>query len=626
MNERRSHKKPQEGPTSPLLMKYGEMYENNKNIGAGDDQDIAFPDNKSAKAPPRLLDRIGFWVLTFVFCVFSVAMVLLFAVVFGSLWVDQDKRITELRKEIIQLIAESEARVCEKIEAVANRTRRIERVLAKGPFQPLREKAEPDGYAPLDGEAIVPDEHLPAKLLNAMFLGNEGGGCWDPRINEPLLKSNQACEIGEYYISNNTGTSILDTFGGVNDPWQVGDGLVCTGDIGWKRVRDIPRVKTWNGMTGDILAFLGSLINVDETGANTGDALVLFFDDIWRPAECCSAAVGHQPGFLARFVGRQDPDGLDDSDSVQFRGQTVLSQRWTDVSFAPTPVFPFAVFSPNGDGARWSSADPNFFFQNTDVLRCPYLGTVSTYTVPETGWYHTQSRIRIDPGSVPDFFAMRLFRSNVGQETIYTKTSTFVPDKFTGLANVNAGVFENNILSLDGTFAFCEGEELQIQYYEFRDDDDEFNCGSKVQFDLVEDMRGPYNVTGDPDYSDDGDPGGIITPTLGRYLPTGGMFWSMWKVPDILMPKITSCRGFELKKREARDHNRVYQTEWEDPELTYRLKMHQWERNTAFYNHQCGVAINCTHYKPGPEPEMPSFMKPPPPPPPAPATPPDSGK
>ena len=604
--QRHSHEAPKSA-----YMDYGNLYGNNKNIGDDEDEkEVTFLDNSDKPARPQsLLDKIGFWVLTFVILVFSIAFVILFAVVFGSLWVDQDKRITDLRKELLQAIADSEARVCEKIEAVANRTTRIERVLAEGPFQPLAEKAEPDGYAPLDGEAIVPDEHLPAKLLNAMFLGNAGGGCWDPRINEPLLKSNQACTVGEFYISNNTGTSILDSFGGVNDPWQVGDALVCTGDIGWKRVRDIPRVKTWNGLTGDVLAFLGTLINVDESGANTGDALVLFFDDIWRPAECCAAAVGHQPGFLARFFGRQQVPL-----NTLFRGQTVLDQRWTDVSFTPTGLFPFTGFStPNSDGARWSQADPNFFFQQANVLTPPFLGTVSFYTVPETGWYHMQSRIRIEPSSSVFFSGMRLFRSNVGQETIYTKTSvTVVSEIFGGPGFDEQGdILENGILSLDGTFAFCEGEELRIQYYEFRDDDDEFDNGTPVEFDLLEDMRGPYNETGDADPTDDDD----IEPVIGRYLPTGGMFWSMWKVPDILMPRITSCRGFTFKKREARDHDRVYQTEWEDPTLTYRLQMQQWKLSLAFYNKQCGAPINCTHYKPGPEPEMPH---PPPPP--------DSGK
>jgi len=154
-------------------------------------------------------------------------------------------------------------------------------------------------------------------------------------------------------------------------------------------------------------------------------------------------------------------------------------------------------------------------------------------------------------------------------------------------------------LSLDGTFAFCEGEELQMQYFEFRDDDDEFDTGTPTEFDLVEDMQPPYDDTGAPG-------------SAGRYLPTGGMFWSMWKVPNVLMPKITQCRGFTLKKRETRDHDHVYQTGWEDPELTYRLEMEQWRHHTALYNRKCGAPVNCTHYKPRPEPEMPSFMKPPP--------------
>ncbi len=582
---------PQGGPASPT-MRYGDSYNNNyTRIGAnGDDdddddpdaQDIAFPDNKTAKAP-RLLDRIGFWVLTFVFCVFSVAMVLLFAVVFGSLWVDQDKRITELRKELLQAIADSEARTCEKIEVVANRTTRIERVLAKGPFQPLAEKAEPDGYAPLDDLAIVPDVHLPAKLLNAMFLGNEGGGCWDPRTNVPLLKSNQMCSVGEYYISNNTGTSVLDSFGGVSDPWQLGDALVCTGDIGWKRVRDIPRVRTWNGLSGDVMAFLGTLINVDESGGGTGDALVLHFDNIWRPtADCCAAAVGHAPGFLAMLAGHnQAPDDDDDTNS-NLRGMFCFERRWQSVDFVTTGSFPVGTTQPVLGGAFWNPNDPNFVHIPAILEKDgPFFGS-GTYTVGETGWYHVASKIRLnDAGS--RFFGMRLFRLNTGLEAIYQQDQT----------EESIGGRLSPILTIEGTFAFCEGEVLQMQFFHTADDDDvgDQEC-------LIENPSGPFdNIFDAPPNA-------------------GGMYWHMWKVPDILMPAIQFCSGFNLKKRDHNEEPIVYPTTWEDPALVYRLNMRRWERNTAFYNQQCEGPINCTHYKPGPKPEMPSFMKPPPPPPP----------
>ena len=595
MNERRPHKKSQEDPTSPLL-KYGGMYENNKHIEAGDDQDIAFPDNKSAKAPPRLLDRIGFWVLTFVFCVFSVSMVLLFAVVFGGLWSDQDKRITNLRKEIIQLIAESEARTCEKIEVVANRTTRIERVLAKGPFQPLAEKAEPDGYAPLDGLAIVPDVHLPAKLLNAMFLGNEGGGCWDPRINEPLLKSNKMCSVGEYYISNNTGTSILDTFGGVSDPWQVGDALVCTGDIGWKRVRDIPRVKTWNGLSGDVMAFLGTLINVDETGAGIGDALVLNFDNIWRPTDCCVAGAGSAKGFMAsladNFPGSPDPGDDDDDDFAQhLRGQWCFNHVWQAVNFKIFGHFPIGKIQPVLGGALWDPTNPNFVHIPHDFSSAPnnlFFGS-GTYTIPETGWWHVQSQIR---PRLNVFFGMRLFRLNTGLEAIYQSDSADP-----GFGTTGGGSTQQQ-LTIEGTFALCKGEVLQMQFFQQAGEDDSGDSPC-----LIEDPSGPFD-------------------NENRFQPNaGGMFWNMWKLPNILMPAVQICSGFNLKKRDHNEETIVYPTTWEDPALVYRLEMQRWQRNTEFYNQQCGGPINCTHYKPGPEPEMPSFMKPPPP-----AAPPDSGK
>ena len=84
---------------------------NNKNIGDDEDEkEVTFLDNSDKPGRPQsVLDKIGFWVLTFVILVFSIAFVILFAVVFGSLWVDQDKRITDLRKELLQAIADSEA-------------------------------------------------------------------------------------------------------------------------------------------------------------------------------------------------------------------------------------------------------------------------------------------------------------------------------------------------------------------------------------------------------------------------------------------------------------------------------------------------------------------------------------
>ncbi len=175
----------------------------------------------------------------------SLVVIALAFVVAVMLFIENDnlrKRI-EANEDFIDtipgLLEDIRKELCDKVDALRDDLNDLAENVEEN-FQPLIEKGAVDGYAPLDNEAIVPAIHLPPNSFSSMFLGNDGGGCWDPMTNEPLLKSNQMCDIGEYYISNNTGTTILDSFGGVGDPWQVGDAIVCTGDIGWKRIRNVP--------------------------------------------------------------------------------------------------------------------------------------------------------------------------------------------------------------------------------------------------------------------------------------------------------------------------------------------------------------------------------------------------
>ncbi len=507
----------------------------------------------------------------------------------------------------------------DKVDALGDDlTDRIENI--EESFQPLIEKGAVDGYAPLDNEAIVPDEHLPPNLLNAMFLGNDGGGCWDASTNTPLLICGQECNVGEFYIINNTGTSMLDSFGGLNDPWQVGDAVVCTGDIGWKRVRDIPRVKTWNGITGDVEAFLDTLLDVDQTGASIGDALVFTAGDIWKPTDCCVAGPeGTSVGFLAMLdnsdtAGGPDPNDDDNFPSDILRAQWCFSQVWQSVDFMTTGKFPTGTTQPVIGGAVWDPTNPNFVHIPHDFSTAPaglFFGS-GTYTVPETGWWEVKSKIR---PNLFAFYGMRLFRLNTGLEAIYQEDS-LLPELLQ--SNDDDDLVRgpsDPVLTIEGTFAFCKGEVLQIQFYLNVADDDTGDTPC-----LVENPSGPFDQGSIKSRgvfetrSHDDDDG------VGRYPPNGGMYWSMWKMPNVLMPAIQACSGFSLKKRDHNDEPIVYPTTWADPALTYKLNMKRWRRNTAFYNSQCGGGpINCTHYKPGPEPEMPSILKPPPP-----AAPPDS--
>ncbi len=497
------------------------------------------------------------------------------------------------------LLEDIRKELCDKVDALRDDLNDLTENVEEN-FQPLIEKGAIDGYAPLDNEAIVPSENLPANLREAMFLGNDGGGCWDPSTNAPLLLGGQRCTIGEFYITNNTGSSILDDFGGLGDPWQIGDAIVCTADIGWKRIRDIPRVKTWNGITGDVEAFLDTLLDVDQAGASIGDALVLTTGNIWKPRDCCVAGPGGTSvGFLARLDGHdsEGPSEDDTDDIPQRRVQYCFRNLWQSVDFRTTGRFPVGTTQPVQGGAIWDPTDPNFVHMPHNFSGTTFFGS-GTYTIPETGWWHVQSKIRVDPASSDDnLYAMRLFRLNTGLEAIYQQESLLRIDKT--LLGYKA------VLTIEGAFAFCSGEMLQMQFFQNTDDDDTGDTPCLAEY------------LG-------GDPNPFIPPFSNPrfFPPEGGMYWSMWKMPNVLMPTIDICALIRpVKKRDHNEEPIVYPTTWEDPALLYRFRMERWKRNTAFYNQQCEGPINCTHYKPGPKPEMPSILKPPPLPP---TVPPDS--
>ncbi len=539
----------------------------------GDSDDL--PEGR-ARAP-RVLDRIGYWVLTFVVLIVSLALVTLAVVVIWTAIQDQNKKIDRLRDDFFDALDALEIKLCAKIQVVAddlsaleNRTDAIEEILADGPFQPLDEKAQPDGYCPLDGDAIVPDEHLPPELVDAMFLGNMGGGCWDSMTNDPLLKSNQLCEVGEFYVVNNTGTTILDSFGGIMDPWQLGDAIVCTGDIGWKRIRDIPRVKTWNGLDGDVMAFLGSLIDVDTTGAVNSD--VLHFDgSIWEPlSDCCIAGAGDRPGFFATFFGLV---------TGGFVGQIINDDVWTPVNFRLQDRF---------KEVEYVIDDEDFDTPN---------GVGNLYEVPHDGWWEVHSKVRFDAATQSDFIGMRLFRVGPFPPAVIVREaqSTLAP-LFPQGQGVDVG--ESGDLAFGGVFPFCKGDLLQIQVFETEDDDDEFpDDDDQVEVDLSQSFLPfiPNNVSA---------------------TPSGEMFWSMWKVPDPLMPPIISddgrCRfvGRRNTPYTKEEIERFHEEVWPDPGLVYEVALRTWNLRMA-RKHRCDHPLNCTAIDPGPCPEPPP--KPPPP-------------
>jgi len=87
-----------------------------------------------------------------------------------------------------------------------NNIRRIQKQLA-GQYQKLSEKGEPDGYAPLNINSIVPDANLPPNLLEAATYQ----GCWDASINFPVLTSSAGTN-GEFFVVCVAGSTSLNGF------------------------------------------------------------------------------------------------------------------------------------------------------------------------------------------------------------------------------------------------------------------------------------------------------------------------------------------------------------------------------------------------------------------------------
>ncbi len=95
-------------------------------------------------------------------------------------------------------------------------------------FQLLSEKAQPDGYAPLGPDSIVPDEHLPPAIFDAALFR----GCWDAATNFPVLVSSVGFD-GEFFIVCVVGSTVLDGEG----EWNFHDILLFEGGAGiWRRV------------------------------------------------------------------------------------------------------------------------------------------------------------------------------------------------------------------------------------------------------------------------------------------------------------------------------------------------------------------------------------------------------
>jgi hypothetical protein len=95
-------------------------------------------------------------------------------------------------------------------------------------FQLLVEKSQPNGYAPLDGDAIVPEIHLPPDLLEAAVYR----GCWNAATNFPVITSSTGLD-GEFFIVCTPGSTNING----NSEWNLYDIIIFdVGLVSWIRI------------------------------------------------------------------------------------------------------------------------------------------------------------------------------------------------------------------------------------------------------------------------------------------------------------------------------------------------------------------------------------------------------
>lgn len=189
----------------------------------------------------------------FIGAIVSVGLTAIVAVILSTSYANLNDDVNDIEKMLIKL----EQRLCDKIndlrDELLDRIEALENITSMGIFQRLIEKGQPNGYTPLDGNATVPAINLPPELM-------EEQGCWNAMTNTPLLTSG-GCEPGNFYVVSVGGNTNLD---GTND-WNVGDALVCTRQVFWKRIRsemsldDLTDVTITSPVLRDMLSFNGAM-------------------------------------------------------------------------------------------------------------------------------------------------------------------------------------------------------------------------------------------------------------------------------------------------------------------------------------------------------------------------------
>lgn len=288
-----------------------------------------------------------------------------------------------------------------------------EEFVPSGPFQLLAEKAQPNGYCPLNGLGIVPDLHLPPELVRMQ-------GCWNANTNVPILMSG-GCPEGDIYVVSVPGSTMLDG----NNDWNVGDALICSQGNFWKAINSQKE--------------LDDLLDVDTTGQMNGDVLRRI-GGTWVPDDtCCVGPVGGaQIGFFANH-----------STGSQFLPENM----WTPVEYV--------IFAAHTFFQATFIQIPGQSFNNND----------HTFTVAVTGWYSVHASLTWNqrgPGSInlnkigKRGFRLRLDNADITEGEIAAKWAEN-DNCGGGGASPGQNFADNVVFTIQGVYPFCLFDVLTME-------------------------------------------------------------------------------------------------------------------------------------------------------------------
>lgn len=123
--------------------------------------------------------------------------------------------------------------------------------------QSLNEKAQANGYAPLDASGLVPLVHLNVS-------GLQFKGAWNPNTNTPTIVDGTG-SVGDFYKASESGSF---NSGNGSFTYAIGDWVIFAGGI-WQRLGSADTVAMVNGKLGNVVITKSDvgLGNVDNVSA-----------------------------------------------------------------------------------------------------------------------------------------------------------------------------------------------------------------------------------------------------------------------------------------------------------------------------------------------------------------------